>query len=449
MIKKLLVYLTCLLATIAPIQAYAINLSKGQIIQMGKQGGAYIKTAGGVAMKIGGFAKKFTYAGVFAYCMKNQKKCSDFIDDAFEFACEKLSGDEDNCTISRKEEVDDESGQCIVRYGSKKQTLSSFIASVSTTEDRGAYTIRYYANSETTEQLKLNARRAIKSTNKNSSDWGFYHGTYRLFYTTTDKASGNTVDDSETYYAQTWVKCGGQSDDDKKLSDSELEELAKKIAKNMDDDDIKNYYNYDYGDITINNNHYDGDEINNQTNIEKQCQQYSCNEISKEIEQDINNKKYDIDDVNEQNCTMENKKYISCNVKKSDDDDTNNNQDDTTNNQDNTKKDDDDEPHWCKTSDLTKEACEFFDWVDDEPEKPKNTKVDVEDEEEKLLDDDMINIMKSCPADIEFSVSMLGQSMEFEISTMPFCLVAKGAKSYIISAGTLSAIFILAGVRRD
>lgn len=445
--KKFLVYLTCILATIAPMQAYAINLSKGQIIQMGKQGGAYIKTAGGVGMKIGGFAKKFTYAGVFAYCVKNQKKCSDVIDDAFEFACEKLSGDEDNCTISRKE-TEDESGQCIVRYGSKKQTLSSFIASVSTTEDRGAYTIRYYANSETTEQLKLNARRAIKSTNKNSSDWGFYHGTYRLFYTTTDKASGNTVDDSETYYAQTWVKCGGQSDDDKKLSDSELEELAKKIAKNMDDDDIKNYYNYDYGDITINNNHYDGDEINNQTNIEKQCQQYSCNEISKEIEQDINNKKYDIDDVNEQNCTMENKKYISCNVKKSDDDDTNNNQDNTTNNQDNTKKDDDDE-HWCKTSDLTKEACEFFDWVDDEPEKSEDKKVDIEDEEEEKLDKDKIDIDESCPPDEHIKLSMpWGYSTTIEFTYKPYCDFARNLKPYMTATGAIVAMYIVGSCGR-
>lgn len=441
--KKPFVYLSCFLFAIAPVQSYAIDLSKPQIVQMGKKGGAMVINGAGQAFKYAKLSRNLTPYGAGAWCILNWKKCKDYIDDAYELVCEKA----DVCDFNRKE-TEDESGQCIVRYGSKKQTLSSFIASVSITEDRGAYTIRYYAKSKTTEKLKENARHAINSANKSSDDWVFYHGTYPLFFTTTDKPTGNTSDGSDTYYAQTWVKCGGQSDDDKKLSDSELEELARKIAKNMDDDDIKNYYNYDYGDITINNHKYDGDEINNETNIEKQCTENSCNEISKEIESDINNKKYDIDDVNEQNCTMENKKYISCNVKKSDDDDTTNNQDDTTNNINNTKKDDDDE-HWCKTSDLTKEACEFFDWVDDEPEKPKNTKVDVEDEEEKPLDDDMINIMKSCPADIEFSVSMLGQSMEFEISTMPFCLVAKGAKSYIISAGTLSAIFILAGVRRD
>lgn len=453
MTKKLLIYLTCFLATIAPIQAYAINLSKGQIIQMGKQGGALVKSGGGKFLKlsavgIGVQAGTYATGAAITWCKNNQKKCKEIIGESAELVCEIVAGNEE-CNVSRKEE----DGKCIFRYGPEKQTLSAFLQSRSTSRTDGVGTTREYSSSEdSSSQLQSYAEGFAKSRGYKAPNWVATHGYYNMNIKTTSK-SGHVTNSKSQYYAQVWIKCSDLSDDEKRLSDDELKDLAKKIADNMDDEDIKNYYNYDYGDITINNNRYDGDDINNQTNIDKQCQNHSCNELSDDIQNDIKQGKYDIDDVNKDNCTMEENtgKYIACNitVKNDDEDNTTN-----TTNQGDTDKgkkdgDGDSEPHWCKTSDLTKEACEFFDWVDDEPEKPKNTKVDVEDEEEKPLDDDMINIMKSCPADIEFSVSMLGQSMEFEIDTMPFCLVAKGAKSYIISAGTLSAIFILAGVRRD
>lgn len=452
--KKYIVYLFAFSMSFAPIHnAYAFSMTKGELIQIGSKGGALIKSNGGKLFKlsaigIGIEGGRIATGAAWSWCKNNQKKCKDKIGDAYEVICDLTS-----CEVERNEEVDDESGQCIVRYGSKKQTLSSFIASVSTTEDRGAYTIRYYSKDETVKQLKENAKHAINSANKDYSGWVFYHGTYRLFFTTTDKPTGNTADGSDIYYAQTWVKCGGQSDDDKKLSDEELEELAKKIAKNMDKDDIKNYYNYDYGDITINNHKYDGDEINNETNIEKQCTENSCNEISKEIESDINNKKYDIDDVNEQNCKMENKKYISCNVKKSDDDDEENN---TTNNTtNNTKKDDDDDPYKCGTTDLTKKICNFIDWSKSDDYDDENDKLKIKEHDEDKPNT-KVDFNGACPppyvVDISFEAGFMGK-IEYDfmlLNTPELCeFLDDWVEPIIYVLGPLHAIYILGGNREN
>lgn len=453
--KKYIVYLFALSMSFAPIHnAYAFSMTKGELIQIGSKGGALIKSNGGKLFKlsaigIGIEGGRIATGAAWSWCKNNQKKCKDKIGDAYEVIC-----DLTNCEVERKEEIEDESGQCIIRYGKNKQTLSAFLASQTRTEDRNASVVNYYPADDTHSELQKAGQSAINSANKNFSNWTYLHGYYNMGITTTYKKTGESIHQKSRYYAQIWIKCGGQSDDDKKLSDSELEELAKKIAKNMDDDDIKNYYNYDYGDITINNHKYDGDEINNETNIEKQCTENSCNEISKEIEQDINNKKYDIDDVNEQNCTMENKKYVSCNVKKDgdDDDEENNTTNNTTNN---TKKDDDDDPYKCGTTDLTKKICNFIDWSKSDDYDDENDKLKIKEHDEDEPNT-KVDFNGACPApyivDISFEAGFMGK-IEYDfmlLNTPELCeFLDDWVEPIIYVLGPLHAIYILGGNREN
>lgn len=160
-----------------------------------------------------------------------------------------------------------------------------------------------------------------------------------------------------------------------------------------------------------------------------------------------NKGKYDIDKINKANCEVKNGKIVSCEGAKVQLElDFESEEDPKTEEETQEGKE---EETVCDTSDLTKEICEYLDWVDDEAEEPTDTKVEIEEPSDEGLDEEMINIMKSCPADIRFDVTMLGHSMNLKMSTMPFCLVAENIRPYIIGAGTLSALFILAGIRRE
>lgn len=245
-----------------------------------------------------------------------------------------------------------------------------------------------------------------------------------------------------------------EKDKDRRLSDDELGDLAKKISERMDNDDIINYYNNDYGDITINNQRYDGDDINQQTNIDNKCQNNSCNELSKDVENAVRKGKIDIDDVNDKNCTLEKNtgKYIACNIdidKDSDDSDTTNNtnkdDDDTTNNTD-TKKDDDETE--CDSSEFHKKVCDWIDWTQKDLDEQDDGKAEVKDLSKDLeLDDDKINFGRACPSGPVVNISFAGVSVSHDISYEGLCGAFEKMRPFVIGIGGIVSVMIIGGRR--
>lgn len=447
--------------------AYASMLpAKGQIVQIGKKGGALIKTGAGAAKKIATPVNATITAGIFAWdwCKKNQKKCKDYAGDAYEIICDVTS-----CDVERK----DDDGFCVIPYyrvhspflrqpiptyynsfdDAFRVSISELIKSSEKEFKRDDLTISSIsrqrlddAHDDFLSQVSNYKGRGVIANSDGYTSLNTNSGSYTA--TMQDSNGSKVVSGTSIYF---YVK---DCDDDqrkerKKLDDDELNQLAKKIVQKMDDDDIINYYNTDYDDVTINNYHYYGDDIDRETNIDKYCNSNSCNEISKEIEQDIKQKKYDIDDVNEKNCTIEEStgKYIACNmtVKNEDEDNTTNNNE---TNQTDKKEDEDDKPPFCKTSDFFKEACEYFDWVDDEPSEKQDKKVDIEDEEEKL-NKDRIDIDEGCPPDQHISVSMpWGYSTTIEFTYKPYCDFARDLKPYMTATGAIVSMYIVGSCGR-
>lgn len=433
--------------------AYASGISKGQIISIGKAGGAMIKTAGGIARKYG-TPVGATITGVgtaWSWCKNNQKKCKDIIGDVADIVC-----DDNECTANRKDDGDD--GQCMIGYDFEKNqkrhlTLSDFVSELnSKTKIVSVYTIYYQSNDYTSSDLER-AGQSRLSLAKSAKGWVYYDDVFRHDYKTvitdTQKQFGNIS--SSQSYVQVAIKCN-DTDDDKRLSDDELNDLAKKISERMDNGDITNYYNTEYGDIIINNRKYDGDEINQQTNIDNKCQNNSCNELSKDVENAVRKGKIDIDDVNEKNCTLEKNtgKYIACNIdidKDSDDSDTTNNKDDddTTNNTD-TKKDDDEIK--CDSSEFHKKVCDWIDWTQKDLDAQDDGKAEIKDLSKDLeLDDDKIKFGRACPSGPVVNISFAGVSVSHDISYEGLCGAFEKMRPFVIGIGSIVSVMIIGGRR--
>lgn len=239
--------------------------------------------------------------------------------------------------------------------------------------------------------------------------------------------------------------------------------IADALKDKLDDDDLADVYNNHGNKIDIDINICTGDK--------------SCTELDEEFANNVNNNDYDLTKITPENCKMEGKKIKSCpnarwgsdkdkdddsdsdkdkkdgdttiNVKKEDEDETTINEGD--------KKtlvkvdvDEDEEPHKCKTSDLTKELCEFLDWVDDEAEDPEDEKAKVKDEDfDEKLKDDRIRIERGCPPNLVLSYSMMGSRSTLEFDYKPLCSFAEKINPYLKGAGLLVSFYIVTGVRRD
>lgn len=452
--RILLTYFLSFLIIFAPTySAYAAGITKGQIIAVGKKGGAMIKTGAGSVVKGGGIVG-ITAIGIDAamsWCRNNQKKCKDIIGDMADVVC-----DDDGCTANRKDDDtgggDDDGFVCDGRVAYRWKSPPSGASA----EKKYSGSYLAYANSFASQMQENQMNYSKKSVPPDFVITSMSESSASLTYKFI-----NGYGREQSAYASIARLCEkddrpqSEKDKDRRLSDDELGDLAKKISERMDNDDIINYYNNDYGDITINNQRYDGDDINQQTNIDNKCQNNSCNEISKDIENAVRKGKIDIDDVNEKNCTMDKakRKYIQCSFDF--DSDTTNNDNDTTNNDNDTtnnKKEEDEEEgneHWCDTTDLTREACEYFDWVDDEPDTKEDKKVEVEDEEEEPLDKDKIDIDGACPPDEHISISMpWGYSTTITFTYEPYCDFARKLKPYMTASGAIVAMYIVGSCGR-
>lgn len=417
--------------------AYAEGISKGQIIAIGKAGGAMIKTAGGKIMKLPPIVRGGGGA-VLAWCMFD-KKCRDKMGDAVELACEAV----DICTANHKDDDtgdDDDGFVCDGRVGYKWATAP--FGTRSDVRYSGSYLA--YAQSFADDIVNMQENRFSKSIQPDFKTIGKNGHRMHFSYEHISDNYHNVVN----AYGTVLKICNT----DKRLSNDELNDLAKKISERMDNDDIINYYNNDYGDITINNQRYDGDEINQQTNIDNKCQNNSCNELSKEVENAVRKGKIDIDDVNDKNCTLEKNtgKYIACNIdidKDSDDSDTTNNtdkdDDDTTNN---TNKDDDEIK--CDSSEFHKKVCDWIDWTQKDLDEQEDGKVEIKDLSKDLeLDDDKINFGRACPSGPTVDISFAGARVYHQISYDGLCVSYEDMRPFVIGIGGIVSVMIIGGRR--
>lgn len=223
-----------------------------------------------------------------------------------------------------------------------------------------------------------------------------------------------------------WVEAK-QPNEDTKDKEQQKQEQIQKIINNLSDTEIN----------TIINNY------STEIDIDKYCNESgSCDELSKEFGDEVtkNQNKYDIDKINKANCLVENGKIVSCDNAKLEIEEENEETDTST---------DEDEKTFCDTSDLTKEICEYLDWVDDEPEEKEDQKVEVEDEEEKPLDDDIIDVDKTCPPPEEIHITMpWGYATTVVFDYKPYCDFAEKINPYMVATGGLMAMYTVAGVRR-
>lgn len=430
---RILVYLLTLLMVFAPTySAYAAGITKGQIIQMGKKGGALVKTAGGKLVKLGKVGHPAVTAGsvVWGFCSKYPKKCKDYAGDAYEIIC-----DLTNCEVTKNQDTSDSdsSNLCPSTHVMRYQ-IGSF-----PTSDKAAKSAEEACLIHTPKTIKPYV---VETTYAEFNDKNISNCYWKHNYQT---MSGRYTKWSNTLYRACVLPEQTQRT---QLTQDELKELAKKIAENMDDDDIKNYYNTDYDDITINNNYYYGDDIDNETNIDNQCQNNSCNEISKEIEKDINEKKYDIDDVTPENCTIEENtgKYIACSITINNEEENETPPDDTDQT---TDKKEDDDPLSCDTSKFHKKICDWIDWTQDDLEVSAEDKPKIKDLAEDLtIKKDRVRFNAQCPSPKEISITVSGQGFSDHLNYQPFCDLMIKSKPFVIGISGISALLIVAGSLR-
>ena len=253
-------------------------------------------------------------------------------------------------------------------------------------------------------------------------------------------------------------------------------EMAQYIYNYGDENDILNIYNYDYSqhpNITINGDTYTGDTINN--NI-KNDSEGPVIKVSPKLVVKIKGKEVNIDDVNDDNCSKDTDgTYDDCFKKPDDPDDPDKpfecpagthlvNARECAPDDDKTcpvdyelsggvciKKPEEGEvePWVCSTSDLTRKFCNWMDWTKKESAKPVNTKVDIKKEDDPEIDENLISLSQSCPANISFNVSLMGKSYSFEFDNKPACDIATMIKPFVIAAGSIAAIYTYAGVGRS
>lgn len=248
------------------------------------------------------------------------------------------------------------------------------------------------------------------------------------------------------------------------------DEIYNTVINKLSDDDITAIYNYDFSketEITINNQKYSGDTINNYKN---DFDESETKHISENARNNIINKKkdYDVDEVNETNCSKDkNGRLDKCGSDRDSDDDTassstdntkididdddttnNNSDDDTTNN--NSPDEEDPPPIECNANGFYKKVCDWMDWTQKDYEKPKKSEIEVEDKSDDLpqLKQDRVNFSEQCPPPKKFSISALGVTKELEISYQQYCDFFIAFRPFSTPLATFGAILIIAGVGR-
>lgn len=418
--------------------------------------GGAVATARGVGtlVKAGKIIKGGAIWGggaLYLWCKANKAKCKDLAGDTAEL----ILGDDDDdnrvyCSYRiapyfNKLHTDNKTYDKQSAYDTLVDELNSFYPYNEYKHHNDKY------NDVLDNAIKSHNKKISEGNQKSTDNQFIRVGTFiaPVFYR--QKTNVNAVYQEQRYTFYLYANC---SDDINALSKEETDEQQKKREKELWDK-LKDKLSDD--DITNIVNNY-GDDID----IDKYCASgATCYFIDSDFEKEVNNNDYDIDKIDDKNCNTRNGKIVSCpnaKKKKSDDDDGETNKDDKKDKDDDKSsrpsspsgKSDDDDPIFCKTSDITKEICEYLDWVDDEPKDPKDEEVKVKKDEHKdTLDDDVIDVNKGCPSDLNITYNMFGRDYSLNFSYRPLCSFADDIEPYINTAGAMVAFYIITGTRRD
>lgn len=398
--------------------------------------GGLVRTAGGQVMKVA--SKRGVVATASAalalYCKKNQKKCKDILGDAADY----FFDDDDN----------DQGCFGVVLYDghTDKEIAISNAIDKQIKEQERILSTKYTFISRTKDDFNYQTERAKKSIDEikkqgiKSNYTAYVYRAFGLFLAS--RTIGNQqLEQSMSYSVSVVGKLVCNDVDKQDIENKKNEQLAKKIAEHLSDDDI------DY----IINNYSKEIEIN----IDKYCATAgACAELDQAFGDEVmNNKnKYDIDRINKDNCEVKNDKIISCDNAKidKDDDDSDTPKDgDDGQDGDDTKPKDKDKPIKCDSSPFHKKVCDFIDWYYSDEYTQSDTKIDVQDDTPKPTNTN-IDFNGSCPASYVVShtlhFGMLGSyDLEFTLLDTPkLCgFLNDWIKPIMMFLGPLHAVYII------
>lgn len=98
----------------------------------------------------------------------------------------------------------------------------------------------------------------------------------------------------------------------------------------------------------------------------------------------------------------------------------------------------------CNTE-FNRKICE---WLDAQIEQPEAQQLEITEVTLNGIDRNRISFDKTCPSNLQIPINYLGYSKNLSFDFAPICKALNLLKPVIIFAGSLSALFILLGVRR-
>lgn len=98
----------------------------------------------------------------------------------------------------------------------------------------------------------------------------------------------------------------------------------------------------------------------------------------------------------------------------------------------------------CNTE-FNRKICE---WLDAQIEQPEVQQLEITEVTLNGIDRNRISFDKTCPSNLQIPINYLGYSKNLSFDFAPICKALNLLKPVIIFAGSLSALFILLGVRR-
>lgn len=214
------------------------------------------------------------------------------------------------------------------------------------------------------------------------------------------------------------------------------------LQQNISADDIKNIYNYDYSqhpNITINNNSYGGNTINNDLSVSAEPEF----KVSPSLKLDIESNKVNLDNINDENCTKnEAGEYDKCGDTEEPTDPENPDPD--------TPVPPEPSPIECDANGFYKKVCDWMNWTQKPHTEPTTTNVVVVDKTSDIvIDDSRIRFNDQCPSPKDINLTVAGHSFSEFLDYQPLCDFFTQLHPFVVGMGGVSTALIIAGgVRR-
>lgn len=235
------------------------------------------------------------------------------------------------------------------------------------------------------------------------------------------------------------IRCSPYSPSKTYLTENEFYNY---LQQNISADDIKNIYNYDYSqhpNITINNNSYGGNTINNDLSVSAEPEF----KVSPSLKLDIESNKVNLDNVNDENCTKnEAGEYDKCGDTEEPTDPENPDPD--------TPVPPEPSPIECDANGFYKKVCDWMNWTQKPHTEPTTTNVVVVDKTSDIvIDDSRIRFNDQCPAPKDINLTVAGHSFSEFLDYQPLCDFFTQLHPFVVGMGGVSTALIIAGgVRR-